>query len=146
MLKKLIDNFLVKMFLQLVAVMGTIGVVAVAATYGVMAELFIATAVIGTVALLYQVAVRGPPVLADQRGFIQGAAMQIIGAVILFVIGISLTPTVIDSVSESITAASSAGDQPLTEIVVPYLSLFFVVSLYGLAGFTGYRGLRGMMD
>ena len=67
----------------------------------------------------------------------------LISAVLVVVIGISLTDTVVTSVSAAITSATTAADQPLTVTVLPFISVIYVAGVLGLAGSIGYASLRG---
>jgi hypothetical protein len=66
----------------------------------------------------------------------------LISAVLVVVIGISLTGTVVDAVSDAITTATTAADQPLTVTILPFISVIYVAGVLGLAGAIGYVSLR----
>lgn len=71
------------------------------------------------------------------------AFVGLILAVLVLVIGITMTETVVGAVSSAITAANTAADQPLTEVVLPFISTIYVAAVLGLAGTIGFVSVRG---
>lgn len=70
------------------------------------------------------------------------AFVGLILAVLVLIIGITMTETVVESVSDAIAVASGASDQPLTEVVLPFISTIYVAAVLGLAGTIGFVSVR----
>ena len=77
-------------------------------------------------------------VFAGSAGVGTGAFTGLILAVLVLVIGISLTGTVVTEASAALTTASTDGNFPLVETILPFLPVIYVASIMGLSGAIGY--------
>jgi hypothetical protein len=71
------------------------------------------------------------------------AFVGLIMAVLVLVIGISLTGTVVTEADSALTTAASSGNFGLVEVILPFVPVVYVAAIMGLAGGIGFVSLRG---
>jgi hypothetical protein len=76
-------------------------------------------------------------------GVSSAAFVGLIMAVLVLVIGISLVGTVITNTDDALTEASSSGNFPLVEVILPFVPVIYVAAVMGLAGGIGFLSVRG---